>query len=57
MTKVLDNIEDFLIQSDVGVAASEIKIIISKKKLIPNKDLNSEINHIKRIYNFFNETS
>ena len=36
--KSLDNIEDFLIQSDVGVDASkEIRSIISKKKLIPIK--------------------
>ena len=36
--KSLDNIEDFLIQSDVGVDASkEIRSIISKKKLIPTK--------------------
>ena len=36
--KSLNNIEDFLIQSDVGVDASnEIRSIISKKKLILTK--------------------
>ena len=44
-------IEDFLIQSDVGVeAASEIKEIISKKKIDPNKDLSIEINYILKEY-------
>ena len=38
--KNLDKIEEFLIESDVGVkAASEIKEIISNKKIDPNKDL------------------
>ena len=38
--KTLDRIEDYLIQSDVGVAsASEIREIISKTKIDPNKDL------------------
>ena len=37
----LNKIEEFLIQSDVGVeAASEIKEIISNKKIDPNKFLN-----------------
>jgi len=65
--KSLDNIEDFLIQSDVGVGASkEIRSIISKKKIDPNKDLSSEINLILKDYiislmkplenkNFFNK--
>ena len=36
--KTLNEIEDFLIQSDVGVAASEeIRNIIAKKKLIQTK--------------------
>ena len=54
----LNKIEEFLIQSDVGVeAASEIKEIISRKKIDPNKDLSKEINlNFKRIYNFFDET-
>ena len=35
--KNLNNIEDFLIQSDVGVDASnEIRSIISKRKIDPN---------------------
>jgi fused signal recognition particle receptor len=65
--KSLDNIEDFLIQSDVGVDASkEIRSIISKKKIDPNKDLGSEVNFILKDYiislmkplenkNFFNK--
>ena len=49
--KNLDKIEEFLIQSDVGVeAASEIKEIISNKKIDPNKDLTSEINYILKKY-------
>ena len=47
----LDKIEEFLIQSDVGVeAASEIKEIISNKKIDPNKDLSTEINLILKEY-------
>ena len=47
----LNKIEEFLIQTDVGVeAASEIKQIISNQKLDPNKDLTSEINHILKEY-------
>ena len=65
--KSLNNIEDFLIQSDVGVDASkEIRSIISKKKIDPNKDLGSEVNFILKDYiislmkplenqNFFNK--
>jgi fused signal recognition particle receptor len=42
--KNLNKIEEFLIQSDVGIeAASEIKDIISTKKVDPNKDLKLEI--------------
>ena len=38
--KTLDKIEDYLIQSDVGiVSASEIREIISQTKIDPNKDL------------------
>ena len=49
--KNLDKIEEFLIQSDVGLeAASEIKEIISNKKIDPNKDLTSEINYILKEY-------
>tara|TARA_Y100000022_G_scaffold5989_1_gene4921 strand:+ start:243 stop:1160 length:918 start_codon:yes stop_codon:yes gene_type:complete len=47
----LNKIEEFLIQSDVGIeAASEIKEIISTRKVDPNKDLPSEINHILKEY-------
>ena len=47
----LDKIEEFLIKSDVGVeAASEIKEIISTKKIDPKKDLSSEINLILKEY-------
>ncbi|WP_440654983.1 signal recognition particle-docking protein FtsY [Candidatus Pelagibacter sp. HIMB1506] len=49
--KALDRIEDYLIQSDVGVAsASEIREIISKTKIDPNKDLTAEINNILKDY-------
>ena len=49
--KNLDKIEEFLIQSDVGVeAASEIKEIISTKKIDPKKDLSAEINIILKEY-------
>ena len=47
----LNKIEEFLIQSDVGTeAASEIKEIISTKKIDPNKDLTLEINFILKEY-------
>ena len=47
----LDKIEEFLIQSDVGIdAASEIKEIISYKKIDPKKDLSAEINLILKEY-------
>ena len=49
--KNLYKIEEFLIESDVGVeAASEIKEIISSKKIDPNKDLSTEINLILKEY-------
>ena len=45
--KTLDRIEEYLIQSDVGVvAASEIKEIISDSKIDPSKDIADEINVI-----------
>jgi fused signal recognition particle receptor len=47
----LNKIEEFLIKSDVGIeAASEIKEIISTKKINPNKDLSREINLILKEY-------
>ncbi len=49
--KNLNKIEEFLIESDVGVeAASEIKEIISGKKIDTNKDLTTEINLILKEY-------
>ena len=49
--KTLDEIEDFLIQSDVGVSASEeIKNIIAQKKIDPNKNKINEVNSILRNY-------
>ena len=49
--KNLDKIEEFLIKSDVGIeAASEIKEIISTKKIDPKKDLTTEINLILKEY-------
>ena len=49
--KTLDKIEDYLIQSDVGiVSASEIREIISQTKIDPNKDLTDEINSILKNY-------
>jgi len=65
--KTLIKIEDYLIQSDVGViAASEIREIISQTKIDPSKDLTEEINNILKNYiisvmkplekeNFFNK--
>tara|TARA_B100001173_G_scaffold299750_1_gene298609 strand:- start:104 stop:1021 length:918 start_codon:yes stop_codon:yes gene_type:complete len=49
--KTLNKIEEYLIQSDVGVvAASEIKEIISDSKIDPNKDIAEEINYILKDY-------
>ncbi len=49
--KTLDDIEDFLIRSDVGVAASEeIKKIIGEKKIDPNNNKFDEINNILKNY-------
>ncbi|MDC3158644.1 signal recognition particle-docking protein FtsY [Candidatus Pelagibacter sp.] len=65
--KTLDRIEEYLIQSDVGViAASEIKEIITDSKIDPNKDIAEEIKTILKEYiislmkplennNFFNK--
>tara|TARA_Y100001970_G_C14249501_1_gene870759 strand:+ start:817 stop:1734 length:918 start_codon:yes stop_codon:yes gene_type:complete len=47
----LDNIEEFLISSDVGVdAASEIKSIIAQKKIDPKNDTIIEVNQILKDY-------
>ena len=49
--KTLDKIEEFLISSDVGVeAASEIKSIISEKKIDPKINIIDEINNILKDY-------
>jgi fused signal recognition particle receptor len=49
--KTLDRIEEYLIQSDVGVvAASEIKEIISDSKIDPKKDIADEITIILKEY-------
>ena len=49
--KTLDRIEEYLIQSDVGVvAASEIKEIISDSKIDPKKNIAEEISTILKEY-------
>ena len=49
--KTLDQIEDYLIQSDVGIDASEeIKKIISSEKIDPKKDSINEVNVILQKY-------
>ena len=49
--KTLDQVEDYLIESDVGIAAaSEIKEIISIEKINPNKDTLNEVNIILKKY-------
>jgi len=49
--KTLNKIEEYLIQSDVGiVAASEIKEIISDRKIDPKKDIAKEISTILKDY-------
>ena len=49
--KTLDRIEEYLIQSDVGiVAAAEIKEIISDSKIDPKKDIAEEIKTILKEY-------
>ena len=49
--KTLDQIEEYLIQSDVGItAAEEIKKIIAQEKIDPNKDTINEVNIILKNY-------
>ena len=49
--KTLDQVEEYLIESDVGVtAASEIKEIISAEKIDPKKDILNEVNIILKKY-------
>ena len=56
--KTLSQVEDYLISSDVGtVAASEIKEIISKKKIDPSKEITSEINLILPIWSYTSGSS
>ena len=66
--KTLDQVEEYLIKSDVGVdAASEIKEIISSEKIDPKKETLNEVNLILKNYiielmkplennNFFNKS-
>ncbi len=49
--KMLDQIEEYLIQSDVGLtAAAEIKKIIAQEKIDPKNDIMNEVNLILRDY-------
>jgi fused signal recognition particle receptor len=49
--KTLDQIEEYLIQSDVGLAAAEeIRKIIAEEKIDPKKDVINEVNLILRNY-------
>ena len=49
--KTLGQVEEYLIESDVGItAASEIKEIISIEKIDPNKDTLNEVNIILKKY-------
>jgi len=49
--ETLDQIEEYLIQSDVGlVAAEEIKKIIAEEKIDPKKDIMNEVNLILKNY-------
>jgi len=66
--KTLDQLEEYLIESDVGVdAASEIKEIISSEKIDPKNEILNEVNLILKNYiielmkplennNFFNKS-
>ena len=49
--KTLNEIEDYLIHSDVGLqASSEIRDIISQEKIDPKKDIMNEVNIILKNY-------
>ena len=49
--KTLNQIEEYLIQADVGlIAAEEIKNIIAQEKIDPKKDIMNEINLILKDY-------
>ena len=50
-TKTLDQLEDFLIESDVGVtAAKELRKIFSNTKIDPNKNNVGQINLLVETY-------
>ena len=49
--ETLNKIEDYLIQSDVGIgAASEIKDVIAQEKIDPKKNIMDEVNTILKNY-------
>jgi len=49
--KTLNQIEEYLIQSDVGISAAlEIKNIIAQEKIDPKKDIMNEVNIILKNY-------
>ena len=49
--ETLNKIEEFLIQSDVGIQASEeIKNIIAQEKIDPKKNIMDEVNIILKNY-------
>ena len=49
--KTMDQVEEYLIESDVGVdAASEIKQIISSEKIDSKKEIINEVNLILKNY-------
>ena len=49
--KILDQIEEYLIQSDVGLtAAAEIRQIIAQEKIDPKKDVINEVSFILKDY-------
>ena len=49
--KALDRIEEYLIQSDVGlIASAEIKQIISQEKIDPKNDVINEVSLILKDY-------
>mgnify|MGYP000542436786 CR=1 FL=1 len=53
--KTLDQVEEYLIESDVGVdSASEIKKIISSEKIDPKKETINEVNLIFKIFEHSN---
>ncbi len=66
--KTLDQVQDYLVESDVGIdAADEIREIISSEKINPKKDAINEVNIILKKYiielmqplerkNFFNKS-